>query len=255
MPRRCSATSASVARMSPVTRPGRSSPSSWPSTVPTSCTRWPCWSRRSAWCAPERRGLLREGGTCAGGVRRGRPRGGDGGVPERGVQPRLGDLPDGDREARPRRRGAGDAGRRHLLRQLPAGPQRLAVRARAGGRHLPAGAVGAGHGDRAAVRGRPRAAPRLVPAGRGLHDRGRRPPAAHAAPEPVAQGVAEFFARHPMARMRITHRHAFTCVARITQSSRRRWWRAKLHAAGTRTSRTVPTCSGPPMRGSNQRTM
>ena len=47
-------------------------------------------------------------------------------------------------------------GRRHLVRQLCAGPERVAVRARAGGRHLPAGAVGAGHGDRAVVRGGPR---------------------------------------------------------------------------------------------------
>ena len=69
----------------------------------------------------------------------------------------------------------------NCLRQLPASPQRMAVRARAGSGHLPAGAFGAGHGDRAAVRGGPRAAPLLVPAGRGLHDRGRRPPAAHAA--------------------------------------------------------------------------
>ena len=43
---RCSATWASVVPMSPVTLRARSSPSNWPSTVPTSFTRWPFWSRR-----------------------------------------------------------------------------------------------------------------------------------------------------------------------------------------------------------------
>lgn len=45
MPLRCSAISMSVARMSPVTQPGLPSPGSWGSTVPTSFTRWPFLSR------------------------------------------------------------------------------------------------------------------------------------------------------------------------------------------------------------------
>ena len=147
----------------------------------------------------ERRGLLREGGAGAGGVRRGRPRGGHGGVPERGVQPRLGDLPDGHREARPRRRGAGDEGRRHLLRQLPAGPQRMAVRARAGSRHL------ASRCCRCWAR-RPSScsstATTLLHAWFPQVEDCTIEGVAHLLhlqrPEPVARGVAEFFARHPI---------------------------------------------------------
>ena len=114
-------------------------------------------------CA-RRRGLLREGGTGSGGLRLGRSRGGDGAVSERSLQPGLGNLPHADRQARPGRRGAGDEGRRQLLRQLSAGPQRMAVRGRAGSRHLAAGALGAGHADRA--RGSPRATTCSMPGSR-----------------------------------------------------------------------------------------
>ena len=65
-------------------------------------------SRAAAGGRAERGGFLREGRACPGGLRRGRPRGGDGAVPERRLQSRLGNLPEGDRASTSRRRGAGD---------------------------------------------------------------------------------------------------------------------------------------------------
>lgn len=118
-------------------------------------------------CA-ERASLPREGRTGSGRVRVGRPRKRDGGVSERGVRPRLGNVPRAGRAARPRWRDPGAGGRRQLLRQLSAGAQRVAVRGQAGRHHLAAGALGLGHGDGAVGHRRPGIAPSLVPANRVL---------------------------------------------------------------------------------------
>ena len=133
----------------------------------------------------QRRGVLPAGRPRVRGVRERRPRGRVGHLHERRRRRRLGDVPSPARRASARRRGPGDQGRGHLLRRRAARPHRVGVRSRAGSRHPPARAVGAGHRHPAPVGGDRRVPPVLAPARRGVHDRWRRPSPAHpATPSP-----------------------------------------------------------------------
>ena len=78
---------------------------------------------------------------------------------ERRRRRRLGHVPSAARRASPRRRGPGHQGRGHLLRSRAARPHRVGVRRRAGSRHPPARAVGAGHRHPAACGWRRRVPP------------------------------------------------------------------------------------------------